>query len=70
MKKITIIIEDEPEAIPFPMYNRNISACDGCPNNPKNGGSGVCWCTIPLINNPTHTWPGYSTTTGVSSVTG
>lgn len=22
------------------------SACDGCSNNPKNGGSGICFCTL------------------------
>lgn len=26
-------------------YNRS-SACDKCSNNPKNGGSGVCFCTL------------------------
>ena len=24
----------------------NQSACANCPNNPKNGGSGVCLCTL------------------------
>ena len=24
----------------------NNSACDGCANNPKNGGSGICNCII------------------------
>lgn len=58
-KKITIIIEDEPTALPFPMYNRNTSACDGCSNNPKNGGSGVCWCTIPLFEQQRYTGSPY-----------
>lgn len=22
------------------------TACDGCSNNPKNGGSGICFCTL------------------------
>lgn len=26
--------------------------CDGCSNNPKNGGSGICNCTIPYFDNP------------------
>lgn len=26
--------------------------CDGCSNNPKNGGSGICNCTIPYLSNP------------------
>lgn len=27
-------------------------ACDSCSNNPKNGGSGICHCTLglPVIN--------------------
>lgn len=25
-------------------YKRDV--CDGCSNNPKNGGSGVCLCTL------------------------
>ena len=28
--------------------------CDGCSNNPKNGGSGICNCTIPYMQNPTN----------------
>ena len=28
------------------------SCCDGCSNNPKNGGSGICNCTLPYIENP------------------
>lgn len=28
------------------------SSCDGCSNNPKNGGSGICNCTIPYFENP------------------
>ena len=26
--------------------------CDGCSNNPKNGGSGICNCTLPYMQNP------------------
>lgn len=27
--------------------------CEGCSNNPKNGGSGICNCTLPYMQNPT-----------------
>lgn len=30
------------------------SCCDDCSNNPKNGGSGICNCTLPYMQNPTH----------------
>lgn len=26
--------------------------CDECSNNPKNGGSGICNCTLPYMKNP------------------
>ena len=29
------------------------ACCDGCSNNPKNGGSGICNCTLPYMQNPT-----------------
>ena len=29
------------------------SCCDGCSNNPKNGGSGICNCTLPYMQNTT-----------------
>ena len=29
------------------------SCCDGCSNNPKNGGNGICNCTLPYMQNPT-----------------
>lgn len=25
--------------------------CKGCPNHPNNGGSGICNCTLPYLNN-------------------
>jgi hypothetical protein len=28
------------------------SCCDGCSNNPKNGGSGICNCTLPYMQDP------------------
>lgn len=38
---------------PQESYNLNMpSSCDGCSNNPKNGGSGICNCTIPYFENP------------------
>lgn len=36
----------EPMEIDYP------SCCDGCSNNPKNGGSGICNCTLPYMENP------------------
>jgi hypothetical protein len=27
-------------------YKRNTSPCDKCSSNPKNGGSGICHCTL------------------------
>ena len=49
-KKITIIIEDEePVYITSPYRNLWDDSCAFCPNNPKNGGSGICLCTIPLM---------------------
>lgn len=28
------------------------SCCDGCSNNPKNGGSGICNCALPYMQDP------------------
>lgn len=31
--------------------NRNTSdPCRNCPNDPRNGGSGVCCCTVPYLS--------------------
>jgi hypothetical protein len=30
----------------YDFYEDSSSPCDKCANNPKNGGSGVCWCTL------------------------
>lgn len=38
----------EPLEVDYP------SCCDGCSNNPKNGGSGICNCTLPYMQNPTN----------------
>ena len=37
----------EPLKIDYP------DCCDSCSNNPKNGGSGICNCTLPYMQNPT-----------------
>lgn len=47
--------------------------CDGCSNNPKNGGSGICNCTLPYMQNPTNYTVGtggyvYTTTTSLPDV--
>lgn len=34
--------------------NFSYNQCEHCSNNPKNGGSGICNCTIPYLNNPTY----------------
>ena len=36
----------EPLEVEYP------SCCDSCSNNPKNGGSGICNCTLPYMQNP------------------
>ena len=28
------------------------SCCEKCNNNPKNGGSGICHCILPLVERP------------------
>lgn len=33
-----------------PINNFTQSACLSCPNNPKNGGDGICFCTLGQIN--------------------
>ena len=38
----------EPLEINYP------DCCDGCGNNPKNGGSGICNCILPYMQNPTN----------------
>lgn len=34
----------------LPISNFNQSACLNCPNNPKNGGDGICFCTLGQMN--------------------
>ena len=39
--------------LPQEHYNLDMpSVCEGCSNNPKNGGSGICNCTIPYFADP------------------
>lgn len=45
------------------------SVCERCSNNPKNGGSGICHCVLPYMNQITAkegSWT-YITTTSTSS---
>lgn len=54
----------EPLKINYP------DCCDGCSNNPKNGGSGICNCALPYMQNPTNYTVGtggyaYTTTTSL-----
>lgn len=60
-KKITIIIEDEgPQIFIMPKEN---DPCRHCSNNPMNGGSGICLCTLPYMSRQTG-WPSSITTGG------
>ena len=34
----------------LPISNFSQSACINCPNNPKNGGDGICFCTLGQMN--------------------
>lgn len=54
-------------------YAFNTPACEKCPNNPKNGGSGICNCTVPYYygscgftygTNTTTTFDDYTTKCG------
>lgn len=45
------ILSEQPILEPFKIDYP--SCCDGCSNNPKNGGSGICNCTLPYMQNPT-----------------
>lgn len=44
------------EHVYFPYYTIP-DCCKMCPNHPSNGGSGVCQCTLPYINQPTVSIP-------------
>lgn len=60
MKKIKriIIIEEEGDngILGSTFYPKKGSVCDNCSNNPKNGGSGVCLCTLPYANGEGPIW--------------
>lgn len=47
---ITDFLEIDPNPIdPYKFFKRedfSNLACDSCSNNPKNGGSGICFCTL------------------------
>ena len=53
MKRITIFIDDiddnEPDIKMFSYPN----VCAHCSNNPANGGSGICNCTLPYMRQTT-----------------
>ena len=34
----------------LPISNFSQAACLNCPNNPKNGGDGICFCTLGQMN--------------------
>ena len=34
----------------LPISNFSQSACLNCPNTPKNGGDGICFCTLGQMN--------------------
>ena len=40
-------LEDKPFISGFVVIPiKQLSPCDRCSNNPKNGGSGICFCTL------------------------
>lgn len=52
-KGISVIFEwDRTTDIFTESENKKFDPCFNCPNNPKNGGSGICNCTLPYIHNP------------------
>lgn len=38
--------QEDVKRVPFQPYTASKSACISCPNNPVNGGSGICNCTL------------------------
>lgn len=40
------LIADEPITPPVLVQSYDQLPCIYCPNNPKNGGSGICHCTL------------------------
>lgn len=33
--------------------NTYVDVCEKCPNDPRNGGTGICNCALPAMRNPT-----------------
>jgi len=66
IKRIIIEVEDDNQnqfdSFRYPSMEYK-DVCSGCSNNPLNGGSGFCHCTLPYISNPNF----YSTGYGVSN---
>ena len=38
--------------MPNPRIGSGYDPCAACPNNPKNGGSGICACSLPHTHGP------------------
>ena len=51
-KLTTNVLEEKPYSNFLNFDINTPPACDKCPNNIKNGGSGICHCTIPYSSNP------------------
>ncbi len=49
-------------------YGFNYKCCERCPNNPANGGSGICNCTLPYMESGTLTTPNCYTTTSTKCI--
>ena len=50
--KIQPVIRPTNTPIPDNGWVDGNDICASCPNNPKNGGSGICFCTIPHMYGP------------------
>lgn len=46
----------EHTVVEYPMFEvvDYDDPCSRCSNHPRNGGSGICHCTIPYLRNPTY----------------
>ena len=69
-EKITNILPEHPSLVEFwpPYFSREphgYECCRGCSNNPANGGSGICSCTLPYFERGT-TYNTTNTTTTTS----
>ena len=53
IKKLDKKVKKEDFTIfPNNNYLNEYECCRDCPNNPKNGGSGICQCILPLVEKP------------------